>query len=159
MENTYRICLIEDDENLGEALVERLEMDGYACTWHRTGAEARRALQRGGFDIAISDIQLPDTTGGELFESAQRAGVALPPFVFITGYGAIDDAVRLLKLGAEDYLTKPFEVAALMQKIKAICERGRTVASGSGALGLSTEMRRVEQLLPRIAANSGTARR
>jgi DNA-binding NtrC family response regulator len=156
MENAYRICLIEDDENLGEALVERLEMDGYACTWHRRGAEAKRALQKGGYDIAISDIQLPDTTGGELFESLQQAGVALPPFIFITGFGAIDDAVRLLKLGAEDYLTKPFEVAALMQKIRALCERGRAVAGRSGTIGLSTEMRRIEQLLPRIAANSGT---
>ncbi len=156
MENAYRICLIEDDENLGEALVERLEMDGYACSWHRRCADARRALTRGGYDIAISDMQLPDGTGGELFESLQQAGVTLPPFIFITGYGAIDDAVRLLKLGAEDYLTKPFEVAALMQKIKSICERGRTAAGCAGTLGLSNEMRRIEQLLPRIAANTGT---
>jgi CheY-like chemotaxis protein len=76
MESAYRICLIEDDENLGEALVERLEMDGYACTWHRRGADARRDLQKTAYDIAISDIQLPDTTGGELFESLQRSGVA-----------------------------------------------------------------------------------
>jgi DNA-binding NtrC family response regulator len=156
MENAYRICLIEDDENLGEALVERLEMDGYSCVWHRRGADAKRDLRKGDYDIAISDIQLPDTTGGELFESLQQAGVALPPFVFITGYGAIEDAVRLLKLGAEDYLTKPFEVAALMQKVKAICGRGRTVERHFGELGLSSEMRRIEQMLPRIAANSGT---
>jgi DNA-binding NtrC family response regulator len=76
--------------------------------------------------------------------------------VFITGYGAIEDAVRLLKLGAEDYLSKPFDVASLMQKIRAICGRGRTAARRSGTLGLSSEMRRIEQLLPRVVANSGT---
>jgi len=156
MENAIRICLIEDDENLGEALVERLEMDGYACIWHRRGTDAKRDLQRHGYDIAISDIHLPDISGGELFESLLAAGVALPPFIFITGYGAIDDAVRLLKLGAEDYLTKPFEVAALMQKIKTISARNAMSEHRSGTLGISDEMRRIEQMLPRIAANSGT---
>jgi len=156
MENTKRICLIEDDENLGEALVERLEMDGYSCTWHRRGEDARRDLQRSAYDVAISDIQLPDSSGGSLFEALLAAGIPLPPFIFITGYGAIDDAVRLLKLGAEDYLTKPFEVAALMRKIKALCDRGAGSASRPGSLGLSSAMRRIEQMLPRIAANSGT---
>lgn len=156
MENEYRICLIEDDENLGEALVERLEMDGYLCTWHRRGEDAKRDLGRSNYNVAISDIQLPDVTGSQLFESLQASGAALPPFIFITGYGAIDDAVRLLKLGAEDYLTKPFEVAALMQKIKALCDKDNAIHGPTGLLGLSSAMRRIEQMLPRIAVNSGT---
>jgi DNA-binding NtrC family response regulator len=113
-------------------------------------------LQESNYDLVISDIQLPDITGGQLFESLQASGTPLPPFIFITGYGAVDDAVRLLKLGAEDYLTKPFEVAALMQKIKALCQRGPALAQQAGSLSLSSEMRRIEQMLPRIAANSGT---
>ena len=80
MEHPYRICLIEDDKNLGEALIERIEMDGYACTWHQRAHDARGDLQRSAYDLVISDIQLPDATGGDLFESLQAAGMPLPCF-------------------------------------------------------------------------------
>ncbi len=155
-ESRCRICLIEDDEILGEALIERLEIEGYACDWFRFAREAQRALGERHYSVVLSDIRLPDMSGQVLFEQLLAAGQRLPPFVFITGHSAIDDAVRLLQLGAEDYLTKPFEVAQLLVKLRRLCERQQPPPRAGGALGMSGAMRDIEAMLPRLAASGGT---
>jgi len=152
-----RICLIEDDEIMGDALLERLELEGYACDWFRTGQEARVALAQGRHQLAISDIRLPDISGKSLFEQLLLGHFPLPPFIFITGNGAIDDAVRLLKLGAEDYLTKPFEIGVLLDKIRSLCQRTDSIATVSTApLGISGVMREIEATLARVAKASSS---
>ncbi len=153
---TSRICLIEDDEILGEALVECFEMESYACDWFRTGQEARFALANKSYQVAVSDIRLPDISGQTLFEELLADGLALPPFIFITGHGAIDDAVRLLKLGAEDYLTKPFQVGVLLDKIRNLALRGQVAHKKTSMLGISRAMREIEAMLARVAKSSGT---
>ena len=114
-----RVCLIEDDEVMGEALADRLILEGYDCTWFRAGAEAGTALKAQQFSVVICDIHLPDGNGEDLFTRLIKTGVTLPPFLFITGYGKIDAAVRLLKLGACDYLTKPVD----MQRLLAVVDK------------------------------------
>ena len=151
-----RICLIEDDEIMGEALMERFEMEGYACDWFRSGRDARVSLTRKRYRVAISDIRLPDISGQTLFEELLAEGQVLPPFIFITGHGAIDDAVRLLKLGAEDYLTKPFQIGTLLDKIRHLVQRSQTPAEGASTLGISSAMREIEAMLARVASSSGT---
>ncbi len=152
----YRICLIEDDEILGEALVERFAVDGFTCDWHREGASALRALRRPNCHVVVSDIHLPDITGEMLYRRLLESGTP-PPFLFITGYGAVDQAVRLLKLGAEDYLTKPFEVGTLLDKVRELCERlAPSDTDGCIPLGGSPGMRAIEETLPRIAASEST---
>ncbi len=151
-----KICLIEDDPIMGEALVERLDLEGYACDWFQRGRLAVPGLLRKHYALAISDIRLPDISGEELFVELQQSGQPLPPFLFITGHGAIDQAVRLLKLGAEDYLTKPLDVPKLLDKVRSLSARGRTTASGASQLGISDSMRQIEAMLPRIAANART---
>ena len=96
---THFICLIEDDKILGEALTERFDVEGFACDWYQKGADAIQGLLRHRYSLAVSDIHLPDMTGEALFQSLRSKGVVLPPFLFITGYGAIDQAVRLLNWG------------------------------------------------------------
>ncbi|MCA1974080.1 MAG: sigma-54 dependent transcriptional regulator, partial [Caenispirillum sp.] len=154
-ERPYRICLIEDDAIMGEALSDRLAIEGFECDWFRQGRPAVETLGRKRYDAVVSDIQLPDANGEALFAEA-RAGGALPPWIFITGYGAIDGAVRMLKLGAEDYLTKPLDIRALLDKLRTVCARGRPSAAGEPTLGLSGAMRAIEAMLPRIAESSGT---
>jgi DNA-binding NtrC family response regulator len=154
---SYRVCLIEDDAIMGEALVDRFDVEGLDCDWFTRGEEAFAALRRKRYDVVISDVQLPDINGEALFERLQNSGLELPPYLFITGYGAIDRAVRLLKLGAEDYLTKPLDIRALLDKVRALCERARPVAAtGEAQLGISSAMRALEAMLPRIAQSSGT---
>jgi len=152
----YRICLIEDDEIMGEALVDRFSLEGFECDWFKAGKPALAILARKRYDVVISDIQLPDLNGEALFEELRNSGTELPPYLFITGYGTIDRAVRLLKLGAEDYLTKPLDIRALLEKVSILCVRARPQAAGEPVLGVSSAMRRIEAMLPRIADSAGT---
>jgi DNA-binding NtrC family response regulator len=151
-----RICLIEDDPIMGEALNERLDLEGYACDWFQTGAEAIKALASRRFAVVLSDIRLPDMSGEALFERLRGEGMDLPPFLFITAHGAIDQAVRLLKLGAEDYLTKPLDIPLLLTKIRELAERVHVPINASSVLGISAAMRRVEAALPRLAQHADT---
>jgi DNA-binding NtrC family response regulator len=149
----HRIALIEDDPIIGEALSDRLEFEGFACDRYRDGTSARRGLGQRRYSVVVSDINLPDISGEQLFCDLLAASQPLPPFIFITGYGAIDQAVRLLKLGAQDYVTKPFNVGELIAKIRNLCERQQPVADAAAQLGISTGMRQIESLLPRLAAS------
>ncbi len=148
------ICLIEDDVIMGEALIERLDMEGYACDWFQRGRAALVGLLHKGYQLVISDIRLPDMSGEDLFTELQKSGRTLPPFLFITGHGAIDQAVRLLKLGAEDYLTKPLNVPLLLDKVRLLSSRATPETTGMPQLGISSAMRRIEAMLPRIAGQA-----
>ncbi|MFA5916064.1 MAG: sigma-54 dependent transcriptional regulator [Burkholderiales bacterium] len=149
----HRIGLIEDDLIIGEALTARLDFEGFTCDWYRDGKSARRGLGQRRYSVVVSDINLPDISGEQLFCDLLDGGQALAPFIFITGYGAIDQAVRLLKLGAHDYVTKPFDVGELIGKIRDLCERQQPAMNTDARLGISTAMRHIEALLPRLAAS------
>lgn len=146
-----RICLIEDDEIMGESLADRFGLEGFDYDWHRNGNDALAALRSRDYAIVISDIRLPDITGDALFEQLLAEHCSLPPFIFITGHGDIDTAVRLLKKGAQDYITKPFDLDALIDKIRDIAAHGYGL--GPGGLGLSPAMRQIEAMLQRLAAS------
>jgi DNA-binding NtrC family response regulator len=150
------ICLIEDDQIMGEALVERFDIEGYACDWFHRGRDAMLPLQNKRYALAVSDIRLPDISGEQLFEELRGTGRPLPPFLFITGHGAIDQAVRLLKLGAEDYLTKPLDIPVLVERVRALSSRPDPARDDAPRLGISRAMRNIEAMLPRIAANART---
>lgn len=152
---SLRICLIEDDELMGEALGERFEMEGFLHDWHKSGRNALHALQRRRYSIVVSDIRLADLSGEEIFSELRRAQVPLPPFLFMTGHGAIDQAVRLLKLGAADYMAKPLDVDALVRRIGELGVPLATAATDESVLGVSAGIRRVEQMLGRLASADG----
>jgi len=154
-----RICLIEDDEIMGEAVSDRFALEGFECVWFKTGEAARQSLQKDRYSVVISDIKLPDIDGEKLFEELRAAGTELPPYIFMTGYGAIDRAVRLLKLGAQDYLTKPVDIRALIDMVHNIFAKtahGGGHASGEPGLGLSSAMRHIESVLPKLALDNIT---
>ncbi len=157
--NSYRLCLIEDDVIMGEAVSDRFGLEGFECVWFKTGEAARKSLSQDKYSLVISDIMLPDIDGETLFEELRGAGFELPPYIFITGHGAIDRAVRLLKLGAEDYLTKPLDIRVLIEKVRTICAKitlGSGDHSGAGVLGISSAMRNIEAILPRLALDNTT---
>ena len=108
------ICLVEDDPIMGESLCDRFQLEGLAFDWHQTAAGAMAAIGNHRYAVVISDIRLPDFDGGEMYLKLRAAYRDLPPFIFITGYGAIDRAVELLKAGAADYVTKPFDLEQLI---------------------------------------------
>ncbi len=151
-----RICLIEDDEIIGEALTERFEVANLDCDWFKDGRSAINALKQQKYCVVVSDIKLPDMTGEALFANLQEKGLPLPPFLFVTGYGSIDQAVRLLKMGGEDYLTKPFDVNKLIEKVNNICERFIQPDSNSHRLGVSQAMKSIEATLSRLSESNAT---
>lgn len=113
------IVLIEDDAIMGRSLVQRLELEGARVTWVKQivrGISAVRTPHHP-VDAVVCDIRLPDGTGEEIFETVSRTATP-PPFLFITGQGDIDQAVRLLRAGAADYVTKPFDISALLQRLQ-----------------------------------------
>jgi DNA-binding NtrC family response regulator len=156
-ERVKKVCVIEDDEIMGEALADRLAVEGYSCDWFTSGAEAKKALATRQYGVAICDINLPDVNGEELFLKLTDAERAVP-FIFITGYGKIDAAVRLLKLGAADYLTKPLDIHALLESLQRLCCQTPPVAAAPTeyTLGVSSAMRQVETMLPQLARGSSS---
>ncbi len=153
-DSIHRICLIEDDEIMGEALADRFALEGYACDWFKSGRAAMQGLGRKPYAVAICDIQLPDINGEELFAKLVGSGAALPPFVFVTGFGKIDTAVSLLKLGAHDYLTKPLDIHALLDTVRRLCAKAPPPVIGDYRLGISGAMRAIESMLPRLAESA-----
>jgi DNA-binding NtrC family response regulator len=149
-----KICLIEDDEIMGESLADRFGLEGFDCDWHHDGGAALAALRAQNYALVISDIRLPDMTGNALFEQLLVEPIKLPPFIFITGHGDIDTAVRLLKKGAQDYITKPFDLDALIEKIRDIT--APVAELGPGGLGQSAAMRQIEAMLHRLAASEAS---
>jgi DNA-binding NtrC family response regulator len=153
-----RLCLIEDDPIMGESLHQRLSLEGFACDWHRTGVSALESIGREKYAAVVSDIRLPDLSGEALFLAALERDEHAPPFVFVTAYGSIDRAVELIKLGAADYVTKPFDVDQLVAKLRVLAGVSGEVppAAGRAELGTSAAARRVEELLPRISQRADT---
>lgn len=147
-----RLCLVEDDEFMGEALAERLRLEGFDVEWYRTADEAEAAIGASRYSVVVSDIRLPDRNGGGLFFDLIATQPALPPFLFITAYGSVDQAVDLLRAGAADYITKPFDTDILVAKVKGLAQAyGTGDRHGSDALGISPAMHRIAESLPRLA--------
>jgi DNA-binding NtrC family response regulator len=115
------IVLIEDDSLMGNSLLQRLELEGADVTWVKQAVRGIAAVRtpRKLVDAVICDIRLPDGTGEEIFNTVSRS-IAPPPFLFITGQGEIDQAVRLLRAGGADYMTKPFDMSAFLGRLAQI---------------------------------------
>jgi DNA-binding NtrC family response regulator len=143
------IALVEDDPVLGPSLVQRFAVEGLTTQWWPSGDEALAGFARHRPSVVICDIRLPDIDGETLFaKSAQLLGGV--PFLFITGYGDLEQAVRLVRAGAVDYIAKPFAVDELVDKVRALL--ASELPPGERRLGASPQMQRIEALLRRIAA-------
>lgn len=150
-----RICLIEDDALMGEAVSERFEMEGLDHDWHTRGKDALLALQHKRYSVVVSDIRLPDLNGEDVFLQLREEQAEAPPFIFMTAYGNIDQAVRLLRLGAADYVTKPLDLSALVQRVRELGSPPGTPVPAGVTLGVSPAMRRIEGTLCRLASAEG----
>jgi DNA-binding NtrC family response regulator len=155
MSTQPRVCLIEDDAIMGESLHDRFALEGFDCEWFRDAQSALDHLGTTRFHAVVSDIRLPDFSGEELFQRLLSKEVFLPPWIFITGYGTIDRAIALLKLGAADYVTKPFDLDQLVGKLRLYVPPN-LADDRAPTLGLSPGIRRVEEMLPRLVGQSTT---
>lgn len=147
------IALVEDDPIMGESLVDRLTLEGASVRWSKGRREAIKDIQSNSADLVISDIRLPDGTGEDVFAAASTMA-DVPPFLFVTGHADIDQAVRLMRAGAGDYLTKPFEMPVFLGRVEQLLRP--LERPGASVLGISPAMLDVERLLRRIGRISST---
>jgi DNA-binding NtrC family response regulator len=142
------VGLLEDDPIMGESLVQRLALEGTVVRWWTTGREALADLDRARPEAVVCDIRLPDMSGEEVFRVVAGRDAA-PPFLFITGYGDIDQAVRLIRAGAGDYLAKPFEMPVFLDRLSGLLPSPQT--ESTQVLGLSQAMQGIERTLRRVS--------
>ncbi|MCK0104612.1 sigma 54-interacting transcriptional regulator [Pseudohalocynthiibacter sp. F2068] len=147
----FRIALVEDDEFMGASLVQRLELEGAEVIWLRQINRAIGALRTplAPIDAVICDIRLPDGNGEDLFNTL-CASAKPPPFLFITGHGGIEQAVRLMHAGASDYVTKPFEIAVFLERLAMLLST-KAQHDLPPVLGVSPAARSVDELALKAA--------
>jgi DNA-binding response OmpR family regulator len=120
-----KILIAEDDVNIRQGLVATLESDGYAVTPASDGAQALRLFPQEKFDLVVLDIMMPKASGYDVCRDLRARGSRVP-VLFLTAKGEEIDKVVGLKLGADDYVTKPFGVHELLARVEALLRRGKT---------------------------------
>lgn len=129
-----RILLVEDDFDLGAALVRVLGQDHYDMTWVRRLQEARDQLAASKFDCVVLDINLPDGEGFTLLTSLRSQKKSLP-VIMMTARETLDDRLRAFSSGADDYVIKPFAVPELSARIAAVVRRAAGFSENIWRLG------------------------
>ena len=119
-----KILIAEDEAPIANLIRSALEDAGYHCTWASDGTAAADLLDSTPFDLVLLDIMLPKADGYEVLEYCKGLEV---PVIFLTAKGTVQDRVKGLRLGAEDYITKPFELMELLARVETVLRRcGKT---------------------------------
>jgi two-component system response regulator QseB len=117
-----RILLVEDDYQLGDSLQAALKLENYAVDWERDGEQVAAMVNMGDYDLMILDLGLPKVTGLEVLQQLRAANDSLPVLI-LSAKDSTDDKVLGLNTGADDYLTKPFDISELCARIRSLIRR------------------------------------
>lgn len=115
-----KVLIVEDDEAIANLIKINLSTEGYQCTCVLDGKAGADYIEKESFDIVLLDIMLPEIDGYELLEYIKPMGT---PVIFLTAKGALDDRIKGLRLGADDYIVKPFQIGELIARIEALLRR------------------------------------
>lgn len=140
-----RILIVEDDPALADGLSHSLQQSSYAVDWANNGEQAQHMLQDAVYDLTILDLGLPKLDGTEVLRGLRRRG-GKTPVLILTARDSIEDRVQGLDIGADDYMTKPFNLVELEARIRALIRRGQlgsNVPLTCGRLLFDTHARRV----------------
>jgi DNA-binding NtrC family response regulator len=164
----YCVLLVEDDEIMRMSLEDRLRLENISVRAVSDLSSARKELEKGTIDLVISDIRLPDGTGIELFTEISNHFHGIP-VILMTAFGDISDAVTLVKAGALDYLTKPFDINTFVTKVERHLSRimdaraalhnpnnNNDAKTGTGLLGKSASMRQIERLVASLSESDAS---
>src|SRR5271154_4879475 len=119
-----RILVVEDEKRIADFLTRGLQGAGYAVDSAANGANALEMVHTTDYDLIILDIMLPDIDGLKVLEKIRNRKVG-PPVLILSARGAVDDRVKGLELGADDYLTKPFAFVEMLARVRALLRRGQ----------------------------------
>lgn len=139
-----RVLIVEDEQAISNLIYMNLIDEGYQCTCAFDGKQAADIIEEESFDIILLDIMLPEIDGYELLEYIKTIGTT--PVIFLTAKASVEDRIKGLRLGADDYLIKPFQIGELLARIEAVMRRygiGSHIISFAGAV-MNTESRQIE---------------
>ncbi len=122
-----RILLVEDDQNFGDVLRSYLEMHDYDVTLATDGIQGLESYKKGEFDLCIFDVMMPRKDGFTLAKEVREQDQSMP-IIFLTAKAMKDDVLQGFKIGADDYITKPFNSEELLYRIQAILKRSQSKA-------------------------------
>jgi two-component system, OmpR family, alkaline phosphatase synthesis response regulator PhoP len=123
-----RILVVEDDEVIRMAVGDRLKSEGYAVDFAFEGEEGLRKATQATYDLVILDVMMPKKNGFDVCRDIRMAGVVVP-VLMLTARGQVIDKVLGLKIGADDYVTKPFDATELLARIEALLRRSKVPAA------------------------------
>ena len=115
-----RILVVEDEQAISNLIAVNLRKAGYACDCVYDGMSAADALEEGAYDLVLLDVMLPEVDGYELMGYIAPLGI---PVIFLTAKASVADRVKGLRLGADDYLTKPFDIIELLARVETVLRR------------------------------------
>lgn len=121
------LLYVEDDESLSFVTRDHLELQGYKVTHCADGTSAKEAIDRQDYDLCLLDVMLPETDGFTLAKEIRKQNTEVP-ILFLTAKSLKEDRLYGLRLGADDYITKPFSIEELILKIEVFLRRSRSVA-------------------------------
>ena len=115
-----RILIVDDETSIAEMIGLCLSKNGYECETADDGMEASKMIEVNHYDLALVDVMMPEVDGFELLEYMKQYDI---PVIFVTAKAAVDDRVKGLRLGAEDYLIKPFDLQELVARVETVLRR------------------------------------
>lgn len=127
MEHRKSVLIVEDDMNINGLLKEALEKEGYICTQAFSGTEARMLLQGKRYSVILLDLMLPGIPGEEVLKEVREKGNT--PVIILTAKDTIDDKVEFLRGGADDYVTKPFDIKEVIARVEVQIRRMETACA------------------------------
>lgn len=151
--NAARILVVEDDSALAEALSDTLGLSGYEVTWATDGEQALASLEHNPVDMVLTDVQMRPMDGHSLLRQLRHRFHDLPVLV-MTAYGTVEQAVEAMKIGAVDYLAKPFEVDDLLRKVERFLPQVQ--AQNTRMIAEDLRTRELTELARRVAASEAT---
>jgi DNA-binding response OmpR family regulator len=116
----YKVLIAEDEQAIANLIKINLISEGYECVCACDGKQGADLIEKENFDLILLDIMLPEIDGYELLEYIKPLGT---PVIFITAMGSVNDRIKGLKLGADDYLVKPFQIGELLARVEAVLRR------------------------------------
>lgn len=132
---TKRVLVIEDSPDMGHALIANLEMEGYEAQWAEDGARGLGRVRDWEPHLVILDVNLPDLDGYRVLRTLREEGLRIPVLI-LSGLGEEVNKVRGFRLGADDYVTKPFGVMELLARVEALLRRSGEPEMSDGGEGL-----------------------
>ena len=133
--DNLKLLIVEDDPNLGQILSEYLGIKGFDTTLCKDGEEGLNSFKKNHFDLCILDIMMPKKDGFTLAEEIRSRDKQVP-IIFLTAKSMKEDTIKGLKIGADDYMTKPFSMEELLLRIQAVMRRIKSGKPETGANGI-----------------------